>query len=126
MKFTTSLIYLLTVAGAYALPGSSLEERQAGQITVTFFDATGCGGSAITDFTWVQPATLPQCINTLTPGNARSFRVIQNSATVPLRLYNQGDCNESSVHDDISGPAGGCHELGPFGSNGVRSIKWRP
>ncbi|KAF3025092.1 hypothetical protein E8E14_014561 [Neopestalotiopsis sp. 37M] len=80
MKFTTSIIPLLALAGVQALPDSGLEARQAGQLTIEWNSDAGCNGNVI------RRDVLPQlpagdCTVLIEPPTANGFRVIANTAT---------------------------------------------
>ncbi|KAK6079460.1 hypothetical protein SCUP234_05629 [Seiridium cupressi] len=47
MYFTTSLISLLAVAGVHGLPGSNLEARQAGELTIAWYANSQCRGTPL-------------------------------------------------------------------------------
>ncbi|KAF7519216.1 hypothetical protein G7054_g13165 [Neopestalotiopsis clavispora] len=119
MKFTTSIIPLLALAGVQALPDSGLEARQAGQVTIAWNSDAGCNGNII------RLDVLPQlpagtCTALAEPLNAKGFRVIAKTTNAPARIYDVPACNETSHHVDIPG-VGDCSAF-----QNATSLKWLP
>ncbi|KAH6647604.1 hypothetical protein BKA67DRAFT_694632 [Truncatella angustata] len=128
MQFTTSLIALLAAASASAMPGSSnlLQARQAVcTVTVQFFNG-GCNGTPVGLPQIFAQSTSGGCINIsgTAPRGAPDFAVLQNNATVDVRLYANDVCDENDPflgHVDIRrGTTFDCSHL----ERGVQSIRW--
>jgi hypothetical protein len=100
MQFTV-LALAFAATSVLAAPKADLNARQSAEITIEFYTGDNCQGSPLQTRTFRENSRVCDDPEIGLDG-VRTFRVIENTSTTPIRLFNRVDCDVSGQFYEVA------------------------